>query len=326
MNKTLKRALIAGAMVGVPAALNALISTRRRAPLQPLNGEPKDYAWNWGRVRYYMKGSGQPLLLVHGIYAGASAYEWRHNFDALAQDYRVYAVDLLGFGLSDKPNVPYSANLYVRLIEDFMREVIGEPTMICASSLSAAFAVAAQPITPMARKLALICPTGMLRLRDPHAPAGRITEKVLKTPVYGKSIYNTLTSTAGIRYYLKNEVYMDPTHITNEVVNYIYAVAHQPGAHYAVRAFIAGKLNLDISYAFTELDIPIMLLWGRHAQVTPITDADEFVGRNPRAELQVFNHSGLLPHDEEAADFNKALSDFLSLESLSYRLTNEEFG
>jgi pimeloyl-ACP methyl ester carboxylesterase len=316
--------MIGGALVAGPAAINALISLRRRTPLQPLPGEMRDYAWNWGRVKYYTAGEGDPLLLVHGVYAGASAYEWRENFEALSQNFRVYAPDLLGFGLSEKPNVPYSANLYVRLIEDFMREVIGEPTLICASSLSAAFCVAAQPITPMARKLALICPTGILHLRDPHAIGNRAIEKALKTPVYGKTFYNGLTSLTGIRHYLEAEAYHDPREISDQEVQYLHAVAHQPGAHYAVRAFIAGKLNLDISYTFWRMDKPILLLWGRHARVTPLSDAQEFQERNPRTDLRIFEESALLPHVEESFEVNDMLAEFFGAEAMAMRAVNED--
>jgi pimeloyl-ACP methyl ester carboxylesterase len=324
MSRVSRALLIGGALVAGPAAINAIIGTRRRTPLQPLPGEMRDYAWNWGRVKYYTAGQGEPLLLLHGMYAGASAFEWRENFEALSQDFRVYAPDLLGFGLSDKPNVPYSANLYVRLIEDFMREVIGEPTLICASSISAACCVAAQPITPMARKLALICPTGIQHLRDPHAIGNRAIEKALKTPVYGKSFYYALTSEAGIRHYLQNEVYHDPRLVTDHEVHYLHAVAHQPGAHYAVRAMIAGKLNLDISYTFWRLDKPILLLWGRHATVTPVSDAREFQERNPHTDLHIFENSGLLPHVEESGEFNETLASFFGVEAMALRAVNEE--
>jgi pimeloyl-ACP methyl ester carboxylesterase len=316
--------MIGGALVGGPAAINALISLKRRTPLQPLPGEVRDYAWNWGRVKYYLAGEGDPLLLLHGIYAGASAYEWRDNFEALSQDFRVYAPDLLGFGLSEKPNVPYSANLYVRLVEDFMREVIGEPAMICASSLSAAFAIAAQPITPMARKLALVCPTGMLRHRDPHAIANRVTDKVLRAPVYGKSIYNGVASMMSIRHYLEAEVYHDPRMITEQEVNYLHAVAHQPGSHYAIRAFIAGKLNLDISYTFWRMDKPILLLWGRHAKPTPVSDAQDFQERNPHTDLHIFENSGLLPHVEESIEFNDKLAEFFGAETALLRMAGPD--
>src|ERR1051325_5545728 len=114
MNRTLKWLLFGAAVVAIPAIVNEVIFMRRR-PLESLDGlegEFFEYPWRWGRVAYHVKGSGPPLLLIHGIYAGASSYEWRNNFDALCEDFTVYALDLLGFGASDKPEAQYTAHFY----------------------------------------------------------------------------------------------------------------------------------------------------------------------------------------------------------------------
>ena len=63
-----------------------------------------------------------PLLLIHGF--GASIYHWRYNIPVLARDYHVYAIDLLGFGLSDKPIIDYSAELWRDQALAFIKEVV----------------------------------------------------------------------------------------------------------------------------------------------------------------------------------------------------------
>ena len=93
-------------------------------------------------------GDGPPVVLLHGLYAGASLYEWRKNFDALGEHFDVTAIDWLGFGLSDKPNIRYSDTLYIEMLRDFLREVIGRPCTLVASSLAAAYAVEAARLAP----------------------------------------------------------------------------------------------------------------------------------------------------------------------------------
>lgn len=314
MNRKLKVLLAAAAAVAIPAIINEVIFLRRRSldTLDGLEGEEFEFPWTWGRVRYCVRGSGPPVLLLHGIYAGASSYEWRSNFDALAEEFTVFAPDLLGFGESDKPDAPYSGHLYTRLIEDFSREVIGEPCYIAASSLSAAFAVAANTIVPVARKLALVCPAGITHLSQPDRLPGWAMYGLLETPILGTSIYNRITSQNGIRGYLKNHVYADPERVDSAMVAYMHTVAHQPGAQFAADAFIAGRLNLEISQAFARIDVPTLILWGRHARMTPVSDAQEFLDRNPRAALNVFENSALLPHDEEPGLFNEVVKDFFA--------------
>src|SRR5919201_1427653 len=97
-----------------------------------------------GKLQKFWKGliaggaAGVALAAVNG--AGARSFMWRRNFLPLSREHRTYAVDLLGFGYSDKPaGAPYSADLYVELISDFLREVVARPAAVVAHTLSAAF-------------------------------------------------------------------------------------------------------------------------------------------------------------------------------------------
>ena len=84
------------------------------------------------------------MLFVHSIHAAACNYEFRKNVEFFAQTgYRVYAPDLLGFGLSDHPAMTYTDEVYIALIADFARDVIGQQTHVIASSLSCSFVIAA---------------------------------------------------------------------------------------------------------------------------------------------------------------------------------------
>ncbi|XP_017413753.1 pheophytinase, chloroplastic isoform X2 [Vigna angularis] len=75
-----------------------------------------------------------PLLLVHGF--GASIPHWRRNIYILAQNYTVYAIDLLGFGASDKPpGFQYTMETWAQLILDFLNEVIQKPTVLIGNSV-----------------------------------------------------------------------------------------------------------------------------------------------------------------------------------------------
>ncbi|HOJ23630.1 MAG TPA: alpha/beta fold hydrolase, partial [Armatimonadota bacterium] len=141
------------------AGLNALVqSSARKLPNALKEGERHTYEWRYGRVSYQVAGEGQPLLLIHGVYAGASNFEWRHNFGALADNFRAYAIDLLGFGRSDRPTITYTDDLYTDLIHDFVRDVVADPAFAIASSVSASFLVADAAATPDAyRGLILIC-------------------------------------------------------------------------------------------------------------------------------------------------------------------------
>ena len=94
--------------------------------------------WNWRghQIKYSVTGEGQPLLLIHGF--GASIDHWRKNIPVLAEGgYQVYAIDLLGFGGSDKAPIDYSMELWEELIIDFWHEYINQPTVFVGNSIGA---------------------------------------------------------------------------------------------------------------------------------------------------------------------------------------------
>lgn len=85
----------------------------------------------------YQKGTGSPILLIHDTLPGASGYEWSKIEDELAIDHTVYTVDLLGCGRSDKSSITYTNFVYVQMISDFIKKIIGQKTDVIASGFQA---------------------------------------------------------------------------------------------------------------------------------------------------------------------------------------------
>ena len=83
--------------------------------------ESKYYDWRFGKIHYTVKGNGKPLLLVHNLTVGSSGYEFYKIADQLSAQFEVYTMDLLGYGLSDKPDMTYTSFLYVQLLSDFIK-------------------------------------------------------------------------------------------------------------------------------------------------------------------------------------------------------------
>ena len=308
-------ALAAAGSAGALTIANKLANLAAGEPYSVLNGDQGRYAWTLGDIFYTVKGQGAPLVLVHGIYAGASSYEFRHVFDLLAERFRVYAFDLLGFGLSDHPPVLYTPVLYEELIEDFVRQVVGgadQPVRIIASSLGAAFTIRAAAERPgLFERLVLIQPTGIEELADGRETAGRrLGRAVLRSPLLGQAIYNVIVSRPSITYFLKSQTYSDPGEVSDDMVDYYYALSHQPGARYAPASFISGMLNTPVSSVYPLLKQPILLCWGKDARFSPLENARAFRQSNAHAELRVFDCGGL-PQDELPEEFAHEVVDWL---------------
>src|SRR5918911_34866 len=189
-----RKAIIAGgAAIGAVAAFNAVVRRGVAPPASFIGGEEAWFDWHGHRIFYTRRGSGAPLLLVHSIHAAASSFEWRSNVDALAESHTVYTIDLLGFGCSDRPDVRYSARLYLHLLDDFAHYVIGAPCTLIASSLSAAYAAVLAARDPgRFPALVLICPAGLSRRYERAGAAGDLTRLVVDAPVVGTALFNAL--------------------------------------------------------------------------------------------------------------------------------------
>ena len=303
---------VAGAVGGL-AALNARLERIGGALSNPLGGETRYYRWRGRDLAYAVAGEGEPLLLVHGIYAGASSLELRKNFAALSESFRVYALDLLGCGLSERPRRRYGPEDVRSQVEDFAREEIGEAAHLVASSLSGALSVPALVESPrLFKRAVLICPTGYGSLERPSGYPGDAIYSLFLTPVLGETLYHAIASRRGIRYYLERMAYHDPRLVTEELVESYYRVAHQKGAKYLPAAFVSGKLNFGVAEYWPRVPHRTLICWGQEARTTPVSEFEEFVRRNPRSEPRVFRDAALLPHDERAEVFNREVREFLS--------------
>src|SRR5258708_8260145 len=135
--KLVTSGLAVGGTLGAMALFNRLVENQAGELDTVLKGEERRYPWKYGDVFYEVKGSrdAKPLVLIHGFGPGASSYEWRKNVDALAEQFRVYPLDLLGFGLSDRPAIDYTAETFADLIGDFIREGVARPSLVVAHYL-----------------------------------------------------------------------------------------------------------------------------------------------------------------------------------------------
>jgi pimeloyl-ACP methyl ester carboxylesterase len=310
-----KTMLAGGAGVAALAAVNASIRRNASDPDDSaLGGEAHFFDWKYGRIFYKASGighAGAPLLFIHGVGAGSSSFMWRKNFDALARDFRVYAFDLLGFGLSDKPgNASYSADLYVELISDFIREVCGYPVNVVASSLGAAYAIRVADEHPeLIKGMVLNAPTGADKLNTRPGMAGAAFYGLLQSPVLGTSFYNVMASERGIRDNARKHLFYDHYRVTDRLVANLYATSHQPGAQHAIAAFLSGYLNTDTRPAFSRLQKPTILVWGKQDMTTPIENAMALLQSNPTAQLQAFDYCRMLPEQEHPDKFNTLVRD-----------------
>ncbi len=291
---------VAAGTVGFTAVANRLL-TARAGGFEPfLQGSHDTYRWRGFDIACTEAGDpdDQDLLLLHGINAAASSHEFWRVFDHLSEDYHVVAPDLPGFGHSDRPPLLYSASLYATFAEDAIADLTDEPPVVVASSLSGAYAAMGARGADVS-ELLLVCPTDT-------SMGGRRTwlRSVLRAPLLGQGLYNLTVSKPSIRYFHADHGYYDTANLPEEVVDYEWTAAHQHGARFAPASFVSGFLDPEeeLGEVLADLDVPTTLVWGREADITPLSEGRD-LARRADARLVVFDEAQLLPHAEHPDQF-----------------------
>ena len=273
-----------------------------------------------GQVAYYADehAAGRPLLLVHSINAAASAYEMRPLFERYRDTRPVYALDLPGFGFSERSDRIYTPSLYTGAVLDLLRFITAghEAADVVALSLGSEFAARAALEQPdLVRSLTLISPTGLTvrtqRNRSEQAgvsPIGATVNRALRFPLWSQAFYDLVASKASIRYFLQRSFVGEPD---PGLVAYAFATAHQPGARFAPLTFLSGRLFSPgiREEVYERLPLPVLTLYDQDAFVG-FDALPDVLARNPRWRAMRLTPSKGLPQFERLDETTRALEAF----------------
>ena len=311
--KLLTTGLVVGGTLGVLSLFNKITESQAGELDTALKGEERRYPWKYGDVFYQVKGNreAKPLLLIHGFGPGASSFEWRKNVDALSEQFRVYVLDLLGFGLSDRPSIDYTEEAFTDLIGDFLREVIARPTVVVAHGLTSAYVIANAYRRPqLFERLVLVSPPSSVLEESLPGLIPNALKYTLRIPVIGQFLYNILTSRRAIEGYYDRQGYHNPGLITDELVEYVFSSAHQSNSRFPAASLLSGNLHMDVYEPLARLQMPVVAIWGRE-DITPASAISEAFKRvNPRIDTHVFDNSSQQLQDEQATRFNSLIREF----------------
>lgn len=311
--KLLTTSLVIGGVVGGLTIFNKLTESMAGELDTVLTGEERRYPWKDGDMFYQVKGdrNAKPLLLIHGFGPGASSYEWRKNADALAAQFRVYAIDLLGFGLSDRPAIDYTAETFADLIGDFVKEVIGKPTIVVAHGLTCAYVIADAFRRPqLFERLVLLTPPPTILEETLTSPLNVAAKLALRLPIIGQFVYNLLTTRQAIRVYYDAQGFHNPGLISDELVEYVFTSAHQENSRFAQASFLSNFLNMDVHEPFARLQAPVTAIWGREGLLTPSEASAAFKRANSKVDVRIFDKASNQVQDEQPTAFNNLLKEF----------------
>jgi pimeloyl-ACP methyl ester carboxylesterase len=280
--------------------------------------------WLWREQKIYFVKSGNnsqnpPLLLVHGF--GASTDHWRKNISELSQDFEVYAIDLLGFGRSQKPAWEYSGALWGDQLNDFINEQIQRPTVIAGNSLGgyASLCVAAEHPLSVAGLVLLNSagpftntnPLGAKKVNLVQKSIGQTLQRVLRQPWASQLLFTFVRQKSRIRSTLK-KVYLDQSAVTEQLVEEIYRPSCDQGAAQVFASVFSTPQGKKVDELLKAMTCPLLMIWG---------ESDPWM--NPRASGAKFREfypsltehyikAGHCPHDESPAVVNELIRSWCS--------------
>ncbi|MDE2147226.1 MAG: alpha/beta hydrolase [Burkholderiales bacterium] len=266
----------------------------------------------------YVAGSGPPLLLVHSVNAAASAAEVRPLFEHARTHRQVYALDLPGYGHSDRRARAYTPRLMTDALHaaaaQIRRRCGPGPVDALAVSLSCEFLARAAAERPAEwRRLALVSPTGFNGTRPRRGPPGGTLAKprllaLLNVPLWSDALFRGLTRPGVVRYFLKR-TWGGPA-IDEAMWAYAVATARQPGARHAPLAFLSGALfSTDIHAVYESLAPPVWVSHGVRGDFADYRGLAPFEAR-PNWRVSVFD-TGALPYFEQPAAFCSQLDAWM---------------
>ncbi|MFN6567346.1 alpha/beta fold hydrolase [Dendronalium sp. ChiSLP03b] len=276
------------------------------------------WAWQGYKIQYTVMGTGRPLVLVHGF--GASIGHWRKNIPVLANaGYKVFALDLLGFGGSDKAPIDYSVEVWVELLKDFWATHIQEPAVFIGNSIGALLSLIVLAEHPeIAAGGVLINSAGGLSHR-PHElnPPLRIVmaafNRVVRSPITGKLVFNRIRQKAQIRRTLY-QIYRDRTAVTDELVDLLYSPACDPGAQQVFASILTAPPGPTPAELLPKVERPLLIIWGAADPWTPIAGAkiyEEASQNGKEIKIVPIPNAGHCPHDEVPDIVNAQIIDWL---------------
>jgi pimeloyl-ACP methyl ester carboxylesterase len=279
----------------------------------PMPGEPTGATYvqtRDTRVRYIDVGAGPAVVLLHGF--ASSLETWAAVIPALEKTHRVIALDLRGFGWTDRPEADYSPQGQAELVLEVLDHLGVDRAAVVGHSWGASVALA----------LTLRAPARVTRLAlyDAWAYESQLPSFFVWARLSG--VGETLFS----MYYREQAerrlalAFHDKRHVTPELIDAVYKAMERPGTVAAALATVRGQRFTEVERRYREIDKPTLILWGREDRVSALAMGERLQRDLRQAQLRTYARCGHFPMLEAASESTGDLVQFLSGERVALTL------
>ena len=273
---------------------------RNKNRAHPFEQDIKNVVVNGNNIKYVTKGTGEPIIMIHG--GQMNSYDWRDNIDFFAKTHRVYAVDMIGYGWSDKPSGEYSPDFFAEFINDFMSHLNIENAIFIASSWGGGHTLNFSLKYPeRVNALILSSPCGYKHKLD--------IMYLLRFPILGRIIL-LFSSKTMIKSQLK-AAYFNKNCVDENLVNAVYFPFLSRGF---MQSTLKSYKNADFHFVqdnLGKINLPTLLIWGDTDHKHPLEMAEKMNSEINASQVVVFDKCGHLPHSEKSEQFNYHAGQFI---------------
>ena len=275
--------------------------------------EFKQTYYNAGGVmtRAIEAGDGPPLIFLHGTGGHAEAY--LKNIEAHAKHFHVYAIDMVGHGYTDAPDISYEMQCYVDFMGDFLDAIGAEKASISGESLGATVA-SWYALAHPERINKIVMNTGTML--PPDEEGARELQDLLDRSRKASGSPDREMIRQRIRWLMHRD-----EDVTDEIVEVRYQIYQQPGRAAVIRKIAEESIGalLDPEQQaqwykpelLQQLSVPTLVLWTRYNPGQLVHLAEESASLIPNSELIVLENSAHWPQWEEADEFNRVHLEYL---------------
>lgn len=223
------------------------------------------YNWKLGKIYFTKEGTGSPLLLIHELDSMSCDFEWKKIKKKLSKNHTIYTIDLLGCGRSEKPHFTYTNFLYVQLITDFIKHIIGSPCdVISSGQTSSLVAMSALYQKELFHSIIFINPEELSETYKLPEKQEKILRGFLQLPILGTLFYNIVHSRFMIKRKLKYSLFYQPAHVQDVDIQAFHEASHL--GNYSVK-YLYGSLKtsytqIPVVAALQKLACPVLILGG----------------------------------------------------------------
>ncbi|CAI8585418.1 unnamed protein product [Vicia faba] len=289
--------------------------------------------WNWKGyfIRYQYSGNNGPaLVLVHGF--GANSDHWRKNIPDLAKSHRVYSIDLIGYGYSDKPNPRligddsfYTFHTWAKQLNEFCLDVVKDKAFFICNSIGGVVGLQAAIVEPEICQGIVLLNISLRMLHITKQPwYGRpfisSFQRLLRDTAVGKFFFKAVATKESVKNILC-QCYHDTSKVTDELVQIILSPGLEPGAAEVFLEFICysgGPLPEEL---LPQVKCPVLIAWGDKDPWEPIEMGRNYGNFDSVKDFIVLPNVGHCPQDEAPQLVNPLVESFVARHANSSSLT-----